>query len=54
MWNKQTNKQTKNRIVKIVLNNKRTSRGISIPDLKIYYRAIVLKTAWNIGSVTGR
>jgi hypothetical protein len=35
----------KPRIVKILLNGKRISGGITMPDLKLYYRTIVMKTA---------
>jgi hypothetical protein len=41
IWN---NKKLK--MVKTLLNNKRTSGGITIPVLKLYYRAVVIKTAW--------
>jgi hypothetical protein len=39
IWNNK-----KPRIGKTILNNKKTSWGISIPELKSYYRAIVIKT----------
>ena len=36
----------KARIAKTLLKDKRTSSGITMPNLKLYYRAIVINTAW--------
>jgi hypothetical protein len=37
----------KPRTAKTIFNNIRISEGITIPDLKLYYREIVIKTEWN-------
>lgn len=45
-WNSYGNTKDQKELAEGTLSKKNTTGGIAIPDLKVYYRAIVTRTDW--------